>query len=311
MELFNPKNLRFDFAKYFKPVGIFSLILVSLSLFSMAYPGLNYGIDFRGGVEAQVNFFETASSQIELREILEPKLKNVSVVNFNEKDPAKGLSFSVTAQGDSKETVSTLLASTLVSKYGPQGEKSWKIERMDYVGPKAGADLRKGALLSLIYTCLLVTLYMYWRFDMRFSPGVLVCIFHDLILTTGFLVLSRAEFSTTVVAALLLLAGYSINDTVVVFDRIRELEAIPSARSKRSLVNEALNSTLSRTIMTATSTLMACVVLYFLGGPTLKDFAAALFVGIIIGTYSSAFVAAPLYYWTDAYFTKKTALAKA
>ena len=146
---------------------------------------------------------------------------------------------------------------------------------------------------------------MYWRFDSRFTPGALACIFHDLAVTCGFLVLTGAEFSTTVVAALLTLAGYSINDTVVIFDRIRETEGKLFGRDRKFIANEAVNSTLSRTIMTATSTLMSCAVMYFLGGPTLKDFSATLFVGIIVGTYSSIFVATPLYVWADKFFAPK------
>ena len=268
-----------------------SLICIVL----LVTPGLNYGIDFRGGVEATVNFNDKSVQQKDLRELLEQKLTNVSIVNFT--DGGKN-EFSITAQGDAK-SVSSALSSALAEKYGPQGEK-WTTTKMDSVGPKVGAELRKAAILSLIYTCILVTLYLYWRFDVRYSPGSLACIFHDLIMTAGFLVVTRAEFSTTVVAALLTLAGYSINDTVVVFDRIRELEKKYGPHyNKTDLINEAINSTLSRTIMTAGTTLICCAVLYFLGGPILQDFAVALAFGIFVGTYSSAFVATPLYLWAD------------
>jgi preprotein translocase subunit SecF len=305
MELFNPKSLRFDFTKYFKVSAMVSLIACGAVIVSMFYPGLNYGIDFRGGIETQIRFTGSKTSQVELRDLLDSKLQNLSIVNFSD-SPTSGAEFLITAQSDAKESISKTLSSALESKYGVQGETTWQITKMDVVGPKIGSELRKSAILSLIYTCLLITLYMYWRFDMRFTPGALACIFHDLILTTGFLILTRAEFSSTIVAALLTLAGYSINDTVVVFDRIRETEGKLLGKSKSFVVNEAINSTLSRTIMTAGATLMACVVLYFIGGPTLKDFSAALFVGILVGTYSSAFVAAPLFLWTDNYFSQKS-----
>lgn len=296
MELFNPKSLKFNYVKWFRFAGIGSLVGSLISIVLLVTPGLNYGIDFRGGIEATVNFKDKEVLQKDLRELLEKKMTNVSIVNFND---AGRNEFSITAQGDSKESVSKLLVTALTEKYGAEGDK-WTTTKMDVVGPKVGAELRKAAILSLIYTCILVTLYLYWRFDVRYSPGSLACIFHDLTMTAGFLVLTRAEFSTTVVAALLTLAGYSINDTVVVFDRIRELEKKYGPQyDKTKLINEAINSTLSRTIMTAGTTLVSCSVLYFLGGPSLKDFAAALAFGIVVGTYSSAFVATPLYLWAD------------
>ena len=299
MELFDPNKLKFDFTKYFKVTTIGSITLMIVSLIGVIYPGLNYGIDFRGGIEAHLTFSNSSVSTKDVRDLLESKLSNLTVVNFNEKGHND---FLITAHSDSKESVTTALTKTLTEKYGAESDTTWKVSKLDVVGRKVGSDFKKSALLSLIYTCLLVTLYMYWRFDMRFSPGALACIFHDLLLTSGFLVLTRAEFSTTVVAALLTLAGYSINDTVVVFDRIRETEHKFMGRNKGVVVNDAINSTLSRTIMTAGTTLVACAVLYFLGGPTLKDFSAALFFGIVVGTYSSAFVAAPLFIWADAKF---------
>lgn len=310
MELFDPKKLKFDFTKQFKFFGILSTALVVLSFVGMAFPGLNYGIDFRGGIEAHVKFNPTQKVEVkDLRAILDGKLQGLTVQNFSQ---GSSNDFLVTSQSDSKENVSKQLKEVLAAKYGTEGEATWTIAQMDSVGRKVGADFRKSALLSLLYTCLLVTAYMYWRFDARFVPGAIACIFHDLALTCGFLVISRGEFSTTVVAALLTLAGYSINDTVVVFDRIRETEGKLLGKDKRAVVNEAINSTLSRTVMTAGTTLVATMVLYFLGGPALREFSSSLFVGIIVGTYSSAFIAAPLYIWADAKFAHKpgTQLAK-
>jgi preprotein translocase subunit SecF len=306
MELFNPKNLHFDFSSKFGAMGVFSIIITIASLALLIYPGLNYGIDFKGGVEATIQIQESTKSvdSILMRSWLEKDLSGLSVIDVATGSSGKK-TLIINAQSDSKEEVSKIIANRLNSEIGPQGA-AWTTEKLDVVGRRVGADLRKSAILSLIYTCLLVTLYMYWRFDTRFTPGALACIFHDLAITCGFLVLTKAEFSTTVVAALLTLAGYSINDTVVIFDRIRETEAKYFGRDKKLIANEAINSTLSRTVMTATATLMSCVVMYFLGGPTLKDFSAALFVGIIVGTYSSVFVATPLYVWADHLFTPKT-----
>lgn len=306
MELFDPKKLNFTFSRWFKAAAIFSVTVSALSLIAIFKPGMNYGIDFRGGIEAAVEFKEANVSQKDLRANLEGKLENLNIVNFQEAGKSE---FLITAQSNSKESVGQILKNNLQEHYGAEGE-AWTVKKLDVVGPKVGADLRKEALLALIYTCLLVTIYMYWRFDLRYSPGALACIFHDLTFTAGFLILTRGEFDTTVLAAFLTLAGYSINDTVVVFDRIREIEAKSPGRDRTAIVDEAINSTLSRTIMTAGTTLMACAVLYFVGGPTLHAFSAALFFGIVVGTYSSAFVAAPLYVWADKYFSaKSTAVA--
>jgi preprotein translocase subunit SecF len=302
MELFNPKHLTFDFVKRFRLWMTISAILCVLSVIGIFYPGINYGIDFRGGIEASVSFKDPNVRQADLRELLDKRLRNLSVINYGDTGRAD---FMITAQSTDKASVSSTLKQALQEKYGPEGE-AWTTSKVDMVGPKVGADLRRSALLALIYTCLLVTIYMYWRFDIRYSPGALACIFHDLLLTTGFLVATRGEFDTTVLAALLTLAGYSINDTVVVYDRIRETEGKNKNRDRKLVVNEAINSTLSRTTLTAGTTLLSCAVLYFVGGPTLREFSVALFVGIVVGTYSSAFIAAPMYLWADRYFGAKS-----
>ena len=308
MELFDPKKLTFDWTKGFKFMGWASIILTVLSLISIFAPGINYGIDFRGGIESRVDFKDTKIDIGTVRSALEGKLNNVTVVEFGGGDTSAaaqktmGNEFSITAQSESTASVATDLRKALTAKFGAEGDQSWKVVKLDEVGRKVGADFRKSAFLSLLYTCLLIVGYMYWRFDARYSPGALACIFHDLLVATGFIVLTRMEFSTQLVAALLTLAGYSINDTVVVFDRIRELEGKYIGRDRKAIVNEAVNSTLSRTIMTSSTTLISCAVIYFLGGPTLRDFALVLIVGIIVGTYSSTFVAAPLYIWADKKF---------
>jgi preprotein translocase subunit SecF len=299
MEFFKPGQFEIEFTKYFKTFVPVSILLLVVAVIGLVKPGLNYGIDFRGGVEAHVAFKNKVDAA-ELRSTLGTKLDNISIVSFS--DSADKHEFLVTAQSDSIELVTKALNTELTSKYGAMGDDTWKLERMDVVGAKVGADLRRSALLSLLYTCLLIGLYMYWRFDLRFSPGVLACIFHDLIIVGGFIALTRMEFSTTLVAALLTLAGYSINDTVVVYDRIREVEGKFLGKSRVQLLNYAINSTISRTLMTAITTLGSCIIIYYFGGPTLKDFALVLFVGILIGTYSTFFVSAPLYLWADKKF---------
>ncbi|MEO5668918.1 MAG: protein translocase subunit SecF [Bdellovibrionota bacterium] len=300
MEFFTPGKFDFQFTKYFKIFAGFSLLCVLVSLVLLVAPGLNYGIDFRGGVEAHVAFKNNIDAA-ELRSVLDPKLSNVSIVNFSA-DASGRHEFLVTAQSESRESVTKTLDEALTAKYGAMGPDTWTVERMDMVGAKVGANLKRSAILSLIYTCLLVSLYMYWRFDSRFTPGALACVFHDLIVVSGVIALTHMEFSTTLVAALLTLAGYSINDTVVVFDRIREIEGKFLGKSREELVNHAITSTISRTIMTSATTLVSCIIIYLKGGPTLRDFATVLFVGIVVGTYSTVFVSTPLFLWADKKF---------
>ncbi len=292
MELFNPRNLKFNFANTFKFWGIVSVVGVLLSIVAFVFkPGINYGIDFRGGIEASVKFAQRTEVD-QLRGALKGYLESFDIVEI---DQTGGRGFFITAQAESKENISVKLSEALNKGFGTEQSGAWSIQKLDSVGPKIGAELRKSALLSLIYTCLLIALYIYIRFDVRYAPGALLSIFHDLVITAGFLALTQTEFSTTVVAALLTLAGYSINDTVVIFDRIRETEEKVLGKTTKEIVNLALNSTLPRTIMTSGTTLISTIVLYFFGGSELQPFALTLMFGVLLGTYSSVFIASPLF----------------
>lgn len=171
MEFFDPKKLKFDFVKTFKVSLALSFLISVLSVIGIFWPGLNYGIDFRGGVEARVEFPKGNVTQLQLRETLEKRLPGVSIVNFE----GGKHEFLIVAQASEKEDVSKIMTTHLEEAYGPQGD-NWKISQRDVVGPKVGSELRKSALLSLLYTCILITLYMYWRFDMRFSPEPLLAL---------------------------------------------------------------------------------------------------------------------------------------
>lgn len=299
MEFLNPKNLNLEWTKFIRYGVIFSLALTILGLVGMLTPGLNYGIDFRGGVSAHLSFKDGSINEKDLRAVLEGSLKNLQVVKYSSQNGSS--EFEVSAQGDDQNKIMPMITGAIETKFGVK-DQAWSVQKVDMIGPKVSANLRKSALLSLFYTCILVTLYMYWRFDMRYSPGALAGIFHDLIATVAFLVITQTEFTTTVVAALLTLAGYSINDTVVIFDRIREIEGKSPHKSAKSIVNEALNSTFPRTVITSLTTIFACIILIIFGNEELKGFASTLIVGILIGTYSSAFVASPLYLWADKKF---------
>jgi len=306
MELFNPKNLNFPFVKSYKYAVPAAVALFVVCLFLMfAKPGIKYGVDFRGGVEAGVAFKDPSIDPATLRANLDPVIPGLSIVEL-QGQVTNGFTkeFLITGATDEKVNAGKVLDEHL-AKYGTKGT-DWSVTRMDSVGPRVGAELKKSALMSIIYTAILIMLYIYIRFDMRYAPGAIVGVIHDLVFTCGFLVISGTEFSTNVVAALLTLAGYSINDTVVVFDRIREVEGTMLGKSRAAIVDHAINSTLSRTVITGCTTLFSLVILYYVGGPSLQDFSITLLVGIIIGTFSSIFVAAPLYLWGDGIWGAKT-----
>jgi len=292
MELFHPKKINFNFTKIFNKMLVVSAILVVVSLVLFAVKGLNLGIDFKGGVQSQVSFTDTSLTDGTLRSLFGDKLVGLTIQQTTASDSSKK-GFLISSQADKNES-SKIINSTLTSTYGAAGGK-WTLDKVDFVGPKIGSSLKRGAFWSLFFICIFITIYIYWRFDLRFAPGAIACIFHDLIITTGILALLGIEFTTTIVAALLTLAGYSINDTVVVFDRVRESEEKLLGKTKEFIVDNAINACLSRTIVTSFTTLISCAVLFFIGGPAIQPFAGTLFVGICIGTYSSIFLACPLF----------------
>jgi len=303
MEFFNPNKLNFKFTKTFKLFLTISAFLAVVSLFLVfVKPQLNYGIDFRGGVETTLSFQDQSMSSEKLRGILSKKIENFEIKEVDSLGKAGAKEFFITVQATEDESLSVLLSNTLKDSLGASSAQTWTVSKLDSVGPKVGAELRKSALLAFIYTCLLIAIYIYWRFDLRYAPGALISITHDLIVTAGFLALTQVEFSTSVVAALLTLAGYSINDTVVVFDRIREMEIKFLGKKRSEVVDIAINSTLPRTIITSGTTLISAAVLFFVGGAALKSFSITLFFGILLGTYSSVFIASPLYLLGNRWF---------
>jgi preprotein translocase subunit SecF len=189
----------------------------------------------------------------------------------------------------------------------PFGKGAVKL-RSEWVGPKAGGQLRTAAVASLAYAMLFIMLYVAVRFDFRFGPGGVIALIHDVIITLGVFTLLRLEVTLTTVAALLTIAGYSINDTIVVFDRIRENMAKTRERSLQAVINTAINETLSRTIITSFVTLLTVIAMMFVGWKTsIRDFMFALFIGIMVGTYSSIFIASPVVALLDRRFGKKRA----
>ena len=174
-----------------------------------------------------------------------------------------------------------------------------EIARIEFVGPKVGAELRRDGILALSIACLMILVYIGFRFSLRFAPGAVVALIHDVAITSGIWVILGLEFDLRVLAALLAIIGYSLNDTIIVYDRIRENLELRTKQNFEEVLNLSVNQTLSRTLLTSLTTLLAVLALLFLGGPVIQPFALAMAIGIVIGTYSSVYVAAPTLLWLE------------
>jgi preprotein translocase subunit SecF len=268
-----------------KIVAVFSLILILVSIGSLATKGLQFGLDFTGGTLIEVAYDE-APRLDDIRESLgQNGYNDVVVQNFGSTtDVVVRLANAYTPTlGD--EVLSTLQNS---------GETSVSLQRSEYVGAQVGEELREQGGLGMLLALLIVMIYVAVRFQFKFSVASVIALTHDVIITLGFFSLFEVEFDLTVLAALLAVVGYSLNDTIVVCDRIRENFRIMREIEPEELVNVSINQTLGRTLITSLTTLFVLVVLFVAGGEAIHNFSMALLVGIVIGTYSSIFVAANL-----------------
>jgi preprotein translocase subunit SecF len=289
MELIKP-NTNYDFVRYLKPAIIFSLALMLLGIASLVYRGgPNYGVDFVGGTVVHVKFTQPTPIA-DIRQAL----ATTDIVGGTVQDFGQGaneflirLPIAEAATGD----MATKVQQGLVSKFG---EQAFEVRRVETVGPKVGKDLRRKAILAITFSALVMGIYVAVRFEPRFGIGAAVALFHDILITVGALSLMNMEFDLTVVAALLTVVGFSVNDTVIVCDRIRENMRKMRREGLRSIINKSINDTLSRTIITNGTAILVVIVLYLLGGEVIHGFAFALLVGFIVGTYSSIYVASPI-----------------
>ncbi len=287
-------DTNFNFVSKFSITTIISILLVVGSLFAV-FTKMHYGVDFRGGAELQVKF----SKEINLNE-LRAKLKSdgfksVSVQSIGEVINHEYL-IKVSATEENLNAVTQKVNESLTKGYKNDGIE---VRKVDIVGPKAGEELRKSGFLAMLWALLAIMVYIGLRFDFKYSPGAIVALFHDVSIILGIFAITGTEFTLQTVAALLAVIGYSVNDTVIVYDRVREHEAKFVGRSLGEHINNAVNETLSRTVLTSTTTLFISVIMYFFGGLAIRDFFMAITLGVLIGTYSSIFVAAPVTLFMD------------
>ena len=297
------KNI--DYVGKFKIAGLLSLLLVVGSIVMFFTKGLNYGVDFRGGVEIQVKLKQPVSLG-ELRELMIQK--NVAMSQLQSIGDESQNEFLLKLETDKGDlnAISSQVSAVLNEKYGAG---SFDILKNDIVGPKAGAQLRTSAFQALAWAILAIMIYLALRFDYKFAPGAIAALLHDVIIIVGAFILTQKEFSLQIVAALLAIIGYSVNDTVVIYDRVREIENSNPSLSSFEVMNRALNETMSRTIITSLTVLGVSLVMLFWGGSVIHDFFFAMTVGVILGVYSTIFIAVPMTVFTEKFSNKNASVS--
>ena len=284
------RNTRIPFIKYSPAFIALSVLVVLGSIVLMFTKGFNYGIDFEGGAKLAYQFAQPVTEG-EVREALaNSPFAEASVVRFGQAKENR-MSIKVTLP-EKHAQIGHQMTAALETKFG---EGQVKLEREETVGPRVGEEMRRKAWLTIIFSWLLMLIYIGYRFDFLYGPGAVLALVHDTVIVLGVFALLGKELNLTILAALLTIIGFSINDTIVVFDRIRENKARISKSTIKDVVNAAINSTLARTLITSFTLLLVVLILFFKGGGTLHDFAFAMIVGVIVGTYSSIFIAAPSY----------------
>ena len=275
--------------------GVIALGLISLGI----HRGPNLSIDFEGGTLLEMHF-DPAVSVGDVREALrkvdvDGKTVDLSRSEIKQFGNPKDILIRIERVGENEETVSDAVKTTLHQAFPEhtKDRKTWLRREAD-VGPKIGAEMKGKAIWAIIWAMLGILVYISWRFEFRFAVAAIVALFHDVLITVGVFSLLDHEISLAVVAALLTIVGYSLNDTIVVFDRIREDLRIFRREKYRTIINRSINETLSRTLITSLTTLAVVLALLILGGEVIGDFALALFLGVMVGTYSSVFVASPI-----------------
>ncbi len=281
-------KFKYNFASKFKLANIVSIILVLVSLVLIGLKGLNFGIDFKGGtlIELRVD-----SNNIKINDV-RSAFSNMGLGDLNVKEFGKRGDYLI--KFEKKEFDNTNTIKTIKDKVINKLGVDINFRRVEDVGPKVSSELLNSGLIAISLALSAMLFYIWIRFEWQFSLGSITAIFHDVIITIGIFSLLSLEVNLSIVAAVLTIVGYSMNDTVVIYDRIRENLSKYSSSTIEDISNTSINETLSRTIITSVTTLLALGSIFVLGGEILKGFSLAMIVGVIIGTYSSVFVASPI-----------------
>ena len=290
MEFFK-HNTNINFMAQRKWAAALSIILFLFSLGSLAINGLAWGLDFTGGTQIQLNFPTTADLTLIHDNLEKAGFVDAVVVNYG---TSKDVLVSLVPKGNNQSAMMSEKAQAEMVNKVLAVLPGAKMEQVNYIGPQVGGEMASKGLLAIIFALLGTMIYIAFRFDFRFSIGSTVALIHDPILILGVFSFFHVEFNLIALAAVLTVIGYSLNDTIVIFDRVRENFRKLRKASAFDVMNQAINQTLSRTIMTSVLTLTVVLALFFLGGSLLHGFSLALIIGIVVGTYSSIYVAGSL-----------------
>jgi len=278
------QNTKIQFLKYKKVTLFISIIFCLISFFSLFINGLNFGIDFKGGSLIEVKSDKSINISNVRSRLSLLNLGDVQIQNFGSEK-----NILIRVEASSSENNSSVLSS-ITNELQAFGE----IQRTEVVGPKISSELIQKGILAIISAVGLMLFYIWIRFEWQFSLGAVLALIHDVIITIGIFSFFHIEFNLSIIAALLTIIGYSMNDTVVVYDRIRENLRKYKKQDLYDLINSSINQTLSRTVLTSFTTLLALFSLYIFGGQVIKGFTLAMIIGVFIGTYSSTFIASQL-----------------
>jgi len=276
------------FMKYRKVAALISIVLVALSCISLALKQLNWGLDFTGGTLVEVAYPGAAVPE-EIRQALDQRGWNGHLVQFFGSD--RDILVRMPPQKDRSERENARLGDALFADLSEIAGTDLDLRRAEFVGPAVGEELTNQGGVGLLVALGMILIYISFRFQMKFAFGAVTALFHDVLITLGIFSVMNWEFDLTVLAALLAVIGYSLNDTIVVSDRIRENFRAVRRGSTSDLIDTSLNQTLGRTLMTSTTTLLVLLALFFLGGELIRGFSLALTIGVVVGTYSSIYVA--------------------
>jgi len=279
---------KYNFSTHFSKANLFSLIIFSLSVILIFFKGLNYGIDFKGGTLIELRVSDKNISISEIRYLFQQNISgDLNVKEFGEKGD-----FLVKVEKTSLNNPDFI--SNLKSEIKKNMTADVEFRRVENVGPKVSSELLRSGIIAIALSLAAMLFYIWIRFEWQFSLGSILAIFHDVIITIGIFSVMSFEINLSIIAAVLTIVGYSMNDTVVIYDRIRENLSKFNRIPINDICNLSINETLSRTIITSVTTLLALLSIFILGGQILKGFSFAMILGVLIGTYSSIFVAAPV-----------------
>jgi len=279
-------NNKFDFSSKFRTANIFSIFIFVLSIAFILFKGLNYGIDFKGGTLIELRSDNTDAASI--RSIL----NNMSLGDVNVKKFGKEGDYLIKVE--QKETNDNKIIPIIKKNLSDNLNTEINFRRVENVGPKVSSELLQSGIIAICLSLAAMLFYIWIRFEWQFSIGSIIALFHDVVITLGIFSVLSLEINLSIIAAVLTIVGYSMNDTVVIYDRIRENLNKYTRLSISEIANLSINDTLARTIITSVTTLLALLSIFILGGEILRGFSFAMILGVVIGTYSSMFVASPI-----------------